>query len=105
MRPADAPERLDDGAFEIDLGEGVWAQRTITSGDLPYGLITTHRCTNSPTGWRQGSLAFDLPHNSGASTKWQGHFDDPITLSPSIQHNCGCPLSHGYIRDGKWVRG
>ena len=89
------------------FGDGVWAQRTTRNkDDLPYGLITTHRCTSSPTGWRQGSLMFDLPHNADdtAHARWKVESMDPLTLSPSIQHNCGCPLSHGYIRDGKWVR-
>jgi len=51
---------------------------------------------------------FDLPHNAEEKAKgraaWQIVQEQPLTLTPSIQHNCSCPLSHGYIREGKWVR-
>lgn len=108
---------------DLDLGNDVWAAFTSSGGEgitrdgvpVPFaektGVITIHRCTRSAskseTGWRTGALGFDVPGNTDTrgATRWKVVSMDPLTLTPSIQHNCGCPLSHGFITDGKWVLG
>jgi hypothetical protein len=117
-KPSDWPDGEPEP--DLDLGDGVWASFTFSGGEgitntatgepVPYaprtGLITIHRCTTSETGWRNGHAGFDVPGNTDtrAATRWKVVSMDPLTLEPSLQHNCGCPLSHGFIRGGKWQR-
>lgn len=49
---------------------------------------------------------FALPGTTG--TAWRVDSWEPLTLSPSVQHNVlgqkdNCPLGHGFIKNGVWV--
>lgn len=47
----------------------------------------------------EGAVSLDrgIP---GQRKPWTVLSEDPLTLDPSIQAQCGC---HGYIREGRWV--
>lgn len=126
-KPADAPAWMDEHDFEFELGPGVWGTftssggpgitKTATGEPVPYvakaGMILTHRCKNSMTGWDQGAVTFKLPNVGDGQHGWNVESWDPLTLSPSIQSMSytadrrhvrdDCPLGHGFIRGGKWV--
>jgi hypothetical protein len=90
---------------ELDLGSNVWAAFGTSQGSkVRTHVLTVHRCAASETGWRTGSLGLDLPENKDtARPRWAVQSMDPLSITPSVQHNCGCPLSHGFITNGKWV--
>ena len=110
VKPADYPE-WPEPDLELEPNAMYAAFGTSQGSDARTALITVHRCSGSAAsgtredGWHIASLSFDVPENATTGARWQVHSMDPLTLSPSIQHNCGCPLSHGFIQNGKWVRG
>lgn len=105
-RPVDAPDWLRDKDFELDLGDEHWAMfytdeahRDLEGNAAHVGIIITHRCPQSESGWMQGSAPFI------GQVHWTVESWEPLTLSPSVYmpkpYGCG---DHGFIRNGKWQR-
>jgi hypothetical protein len=103
VRPTNYPSWLDGPT--MDLGDSVYADWGSNTNGKRTHLIVTHTCGRQKTGWWSASIAFDVPENAETSrNKWQVVSWEPLTLSPSLQLNCGCPLGHGFIQNGRWVR-
>lgn len=97
----------------IDLGCGVWMywlrwapDRALNPqyADLPdceHALAIVGHC--HPDGTEcEGAVPLDRPGypEFGRGPGWMVVQEEPLTLSPSIQADCGL---HGFIRDGRWV--
>lgn len=133
-RPSIIPDHYPDKWFEDEKkidDAGMWMQYfsvggkgitdSVTHEPVPEiehaGVILIHLCPQAENGYTMGSVTFDLPNIGGTGPKWQVQQWEPLTISPSVQHNHmirtatswqkvpdTCPLGHGFIREGKWVR-
>ena len=101
--PAEGTEQ-SPGADAVDIGDGHMIEYRNYHGQ-PAGIIDWHRTAAGK--WCCGWVAFrGSPWEQGfQSTKiasWEVVDREPLTLSPSLLcKTCG---SHGFIRQGQWVR-
>jgi len=101
MTILDAYNSPPEGA--VSLGDDHYYTRGV---DKSGQWVAIHEWHKTPDGrWCAGYVPFEVPDGDyyvPSSPHWDVISFDPLTLAPSLQCTA-CP-SHGFIRDGRWVK-
>lgn len=95
--------------FEIAANAAKWGHLSLLIRQQPVvGAVVIHRC-KTETGLHEGAIHFRTEVTAAWDEPSRGHVWDvhswtPLTISPSLLSHCPCN-DHGFIREGRWVRG
>jgi hypothetical protein len=86
------------GLEVIELGSDHFATRAYAGGRMTR-IMEWHRSKISNE-WCVGAVPLRYPGETVDGVCWDVDSEEPLTLSPSLQCDCGV---HGFIRSGRWV--